>query len=85
MCLFNSFQTPCNAGLAEIFLRQDIGSDLAELLGNIEAIEAENDRTIGVLDLGRRAPERDGGIRRKSGFSETPRDLHGNPRIAGRT
>ena len=85
MCLFNSFQTLRDAGLAEVFLRQDIGCNLAELLGNIEAIETENDRAIGVFDLGRRAPERDGGIRRESGFSETPRDLHGNPRIAGRT
>ena len=84
MRFFDSFQAPRYACLAEIFLRQDVGCNLAELLGNIEAIETENDRAVGVLDLGRRTPERDGGIRREAGFGETPRDLHGNaPELRG--
>ncbi len=76
MRFFDPFEASCDARLAEVFLRQDIGCDLAELLGDVEAFEAENDRTVRVLDLGRGTPERNGGIGREAGCSETSRDLH---------
>ena len=47
--------------------------------GTIEAVEAEDDRAVGVLDLARRAAEFDGGVGRAAGSGEAPRDLHKCP------
>src|SRR6185437_6515573 len=66
---------------AEILLREDVGCDLAPLLGHEEAVETEDDRPVGVLDLAGRAAELDGVVRRLAGFGEAPRDLHECPPV----
>jgi hypothetical protein len=48
-----------HTGLAEILLRQDVGRDLAPMLGDGEALQPEDDGTVRVLDLGGGAAERD--------------------------
>ena len=85
--LFDLLQAAGDAGLAEILLRQDVGGDLAPVLRHLEAVEAEDDRAVGVLDLAGRAAELDGLVGRLAGRRKAPRDLHKCPPclvIAGR-
>ena len=77
--LLDLLQAAGDAGLAEILLREDVGGDLAPVLGHEEAVEAEDDRAVGVLDLARGAAEFDRVVRRLAGCREAPRDLHKCP------
>ena len=79
--LFHLLQAAGDPGLAEILLRQDVGGDLAPVLRHLEAVEAEDDRAVGVLDLTGRAAEFDGGVGRAARSGEAPRDLHSVPRV----
>ena len=74
-----SLQARGHAGLAEIFLREDVGGDLAPVLRHHDAFELEDDGAVGVLDLGRGAPERDALVGRLARLSEAPCDLHSAP------
>ncbi len=56
---FELLQAARHAGLAEILLRQNVGGDLAPMLGDVEIVEPEDDGAVGVLDLGCGAPEGD--------------------------
>ncbi len=51
-----------DAGLAEIFLRQNVGGDLRPELRHLDILEPEHHRAIRIADLARRQPEVDGGV-----------------------
>ena len=74
--LFDLLQRLRHAGLAEILLREDVGGDLAPMLGHAEVGAAEHDGAVGVLDLGRRLTERDRVVGRFAGLGEATCDLH---------
>src|SRR5262249_17371532 len=77
--LFDALQAACDAGLAEVLLRENVGCDLAPMLGHEEAVKAENDGAVGVLDFARGAAELDRVVRRLAGFGEAPRNRHQGP------
>src|SRR5690606_14689962 len=74
--LFDLLQPCRDAGLAEVFLRENVGCDLAPVRGHIETLERKNDRAVGILDLGGGAAEGDRSVRRNAGLREAPRNLH---------
>jgi hypothetical protein len=53
------FRRAGTPALRKVLLRQDVGCDLAPVLGDREVLQAEHDRAIRILDLGRGAAERD--------------------------
>ena len=55
----DALQAGRHAGLAEILLGEDVGGDLAPVLGDREVLALEDDRAVRILDLGRGAAERD--------------------------
>ena len=61
-----------HAGLAEVFLRQDVGGDLRELGRHVDVVEPEDDRPVGIPDFGHRLAEPDVRIGRLSLPGETP-------------
>ena len=74
--LLDLLQPRRHAGLAEIFLGQDVGRDLAELRRHVDVVEPEDDRAVRVLDLatapcGIRSPHR-----RLARLGETTFDAH---------
>ena len=48
-----------NAGAAEILLREHVGRDLAPVGGHVDAGLAEDDRSIGIANLGIGSTKRD--------------------------
>ena len=73
---FRLLQAAGDAGLAEVFLRQNIGGDLTEVLGDIEAVKAEDNGAVGILDFRNRPAEGNSGVRRLASRRKAPRDLH---------
>src|SRR5690606_40556276 len=59
----DALQAPRHTGLAEIFLRQNVGRYLAPVLRHHEAFKTEDDRTVWVLDLTVCSTEWDGLVR----------------------
>ena len=62
--LLDALQLRRDAGLAEIFLGEDVARDLAPGGGHVDAVELEDDRAVGVPDLALGRPELDAGIAR---------------------
>ncbi len=76
-CVFlDLLQARGNTGLAEIFLRQNIGRNLRKLRGNINVRQTKHDRAIGILDLADGLAELNLRIGRLTGLGETTFDLH---------
>ena len=73
------FEAARHARLAEVFLRENVGRNLAPVLRHEETIEAKYNGAVGVLYLTRCAAEFDRLIGRLPCFSEAPRDLHRKP------
>src|SRR5262249_45605225 len=74
--LLDAAQARRHAGFAEIFLRQDVGRDLAPVLRHGEVLEPEDDGAIGIADFRRGAAERNFLVRRFARLGEAPLDLH---------
>ena len=74
--LLHALEARRDAGLAEIFLRQDVGRDLAELRGDIDSFQAEDDRAVGIADLARRLAELDRVICAFASFGVAAFELH---------
>jgi hypothetical protein len=73
-----------DAGLSEVFLRDDIGRDLAPGRGDGDVFEFEDHRTVGVTNLARGRAELDARIAILIGLSETAFNAHAwSPNIAG--
>src|SRR4029079_597469 len=66
-----------HAGLAEVFLGQDVGGHRAPVLGYGEVLALEYDWAVRILDLGGGAAEGDFLVRRFARRREAPLDLHG--------
>src|SRR5207302_4662408 len=66
-----------DAGLAQIFLGEDVAGDLAPLGRDLDSLGGEDDRSIGVADLAGGTAEGDGLIRITAGRGKTTRDMHG--------
>ena len=56
--LLDRLQPRGHAGLAEIFLGEHVGRDLAPGRGHLDVLQAEDDRAVGVADFARRGAER---------------------------
>jgi len=48
-----------DAGLAEVFLREDVTGDLRPVGGNFDIVHLEHERAVGISDFARRATEFD--------------------------
>src|SRR5581483_1920439 len=68
-----------NAGLAEIFLREDVDRELSPPLRDVDVVELEDSRAVGVFDLGRPLRERDRLIRALSLTREPALNSHVAP------
>ncbi|MNV19016.1 hypothetical protein D3C71_1098590 [compost metagenome] len=66
-----------HAGLAEIFLRQNVGGNLGKLRGNVDVSQTEHDRSIRVLDFTDGLAEVDFRVRRLAGLREAAFNAHG--------
>ena len=66
-----------HAGLAEIFLRQNIRGDLRKLRGNVDIRQTEHDGSIRVLDFTDGLAEFDFRVRRLAGLREAAFNAHG--------
>src|SRR5438270_1288872 len=77
--LRNRRQTRGHTGLAEVFLREDVGSDLAPFGRHLESLGLEDDRPVGVPDLAGGGAERHGLIRIPTGRGKMARDVHSSP------
>jgi hypothetical protein len=53
-----------DAGLAEVFLGDDVGRYLAPAGWNLDAFQAEHDGAVGIANLAGGGPELDGGVGR---------------------
>ena len=73
---FNALQALGHAGLAEILLGEDVGCNLAPVLGHVEAVELEDGRAVGIFDFADRTPELDRFVRRFAGFRKATCDFH---------
>ena len=51
--LLDRLQLRRDPGLAEILLRQDVGRDLRKLGRNVDVLEPEHDRSVGIADFAR--------------------------------
>src|SRR5205085_12370978 len=74
--LLDALEARRNAGLAEVFLRQNVGGDLAPECRDFDVFRLEYGRAVGVADLRRGQPEfnlRVGGL---PVFGEAPLDPH---------
>ncbi len=65
-----------DTGLAEIFLRDDVGGDLAPGRGDSDVLELEDHRPVRIADFARGRAEFDAGIGRLPSRSEAPFYLH---------
>ena len=74
--LFDLFQHLRNAGLAEIFLRQNVGRHLAELRRHINIRKAEHHGTIRILDFADCLAEFDFRVGRLAGLRKAAFDAH---------
>ncbi len=74
--LLDALQPRRHAGLAEILLREDVGGHLAPGIRNLDALQAEDDRAVGIANLRGRRAEGDALIGRLSGLGVTPVDAH---------
>ena len=74
--LLDLLQPHRHAGLAEIFLGEDVGRDLGELRRHVDVVEPEHDRAVRVADLRKRLAELDLRIGRLTGLGETAFDAH---------
>ena len=77
--LLDLLQARRDAGLAEVFLGEDVGRDLAPLGRHLDAVLPEDDRAVRVADLADRQPERDLRIRRLARLGVAPLDPHHAP------
>ena len=77
--LLDLLQARRDAGLAEVFLGEDVGRDLAPLGRHLDAVQPEDDRAVRVADLADRQPERDLRIRRLARRGVAPLDPHHAP------
>src|SRR4051812_45932668 len=65
-----------DARLAEIFLRQDVGSDLRPEFRHLDIVELEDDRAVRVADLARDMTEGHVRVSRLTLFGVAPFDPH---------
>ncbi len=65
-----------HAGLAEIFLRDDVGGDLRPGGGHFHVLGVKHDRAVGVANLAGGQPERDARVRRLALCGVTTLDPH---------
>jgi hypothetical protein len=65
-----------DAGLAEVFLRQDVGGDLRPEFRHLDIVRPEYGRAVRVADLARGEAERDVRVSRLSFFGVAPLDPH---------
>ena len=65
-----------HAGLAEVFLRDDVGGDLAPARGDFHVVELEDDGTVRVSDFGHRGHEIQIAVGILPGLGEFPFNLH---------
>ena len=72
----NLLQMLRHAGLAEIFLRQNVGCHLAERFWHIDVFKAENDRAVRIADFAGGRLKIYPGIGRNAGFGEKTLDPH---------
>ena len=71
---------PCrHAGLAEIFLRQDVGGDLRPEARHLDVVGVKHHRAVGIANLARGQPESDIRVGRLSCLGEAPLDPHRLP------
>ena len=49
-----------HAGLAQVFLREDVAGDLAPIGRDLDSLGREHDRAVGIADLAGGDAERDG-------------------------
>ena len=66
-------------GLAQIFLGQDVASDLAPLGRDLDSLGSEHDRPVGVADFAGGAAEGDAFVWIPPGRGKTTRDVHWLP------
>ena len=74
--LLDLLQAGGHAGLAEIFLGENVARDLAELHRYVDVVEPEDDRAVRVLDLGKRLAEFDVRIGRPALLGVMTFDAH---------
>ena len=74
--LLDLLQAGGDAGLAEIFLGDDVARHLAPRRGHVDAVEAEDDRAVRVSDFALGLPEFDSRVRRLSCCRVAPLDPH---------
>ncbi len=74
--LLDALQARRDARLAEIFLRQHVGRDLAPDGRNLDVVEREDDRAVGIADLALRRREDDQVIGRRARLCVVPFNSH---------
>ena len=74
--LFDLLQARGHAGLAEIFLRQHVGSDLRPEVRHLDILELEHDRAVRIADLAGGEAELDARIGRLSVLGVAPFNSH---------
>src|SRR5689334_19724580 len=77
--LRNRRQTRRHTGLAEVFLREDVGSDLAPVGRYLEPFGLEYNRPVGVADLAAGNPEPHRFIRVPTSRGKMASDVHSSP------
>ena len=79
--LLDTLQAGGHAGLAEIFLRQDVGRDLGELRRHVDVGQPEDDRAVRIPDLAHRLAELDLRIGAAAFPGELPFNAHFRPSV----
>ena len=74
--LLDVLQARRDAGLAEIFLGEDVARDLAPGGGHVDLVELEDDRAVGVPDLALGRPELDALVGAFARFGISPLNSH---------
>ena len=74
--LLDLLQLRRHARLAEILLGEDVRGHLAELLGDVDSLQPEDDRAVRVLDLARRLAKGDRGVGALAGLGVAALELH---------
>ncbi len=77
--LGDGFERRRDAGLAEIFLREDVGGDLAPLGRHLDALGLEHDRAVGIADLAGCGAKPYRRIWIPTRTRKAPLDLHSSP------
>ena len=78
--LLDLAQARRHAGLAEVFLGDDVGGDLAPRRRDLDAVEGEHHGAVGIADLALRRAKFDSRVRRLTGGRETAFEAHSGPR-----